>query len=216
MAVFIFFGILGAIFLPALLATLIADLTLWKIIGLVAVAILIGGFVVVEDSDAFQTLYYRWTLPPLPPDETAFIAVADELRKLRAESAPRADRDAALHQTEAKLCALPAVVDNWVGKVEQMYRVSRGESASLTIGIWPHLIVRTAFFPDSTGTLIRTGSPDFALVSSLRQGDVVRFSGRIIGHAGACPGDPPIDQNEKLRDPEFLLRFENVTRQAGH
>ena len=70
--------------LPALLATLIADLTVWKIVGLVAVAILIGGFVLVEDSDAFQTLYYRWALPPLPPDETAFIAAADKLRTLRA------------------------------------------------------------------------------------------------------------------------------------
>jgi hypothetical protein len=216
MGVLLVAGILGVILLPALLATLIADLTLWKIVGLVALAMLVGGYFFVEDSDAFQTLYYRWTLSPFPPDETAFIAVADELRALRAESATRTDRDVALRQAEAKLCALPAFVDNWVGKVEQMYLVSRGESASLTIGIQPHLIVRTAFFPDSTGTLIRAGSPDFPLVSGLRQGDAVRFSGRIIGHAGACPGDPPIDQNEKQRDPEFLLRFANVARQAAH
>jgi hypothetical protein len=216
MGVLLIAGILGAILLPALLATLIADLTMWKVVGLVAVAMLVGGYFFVDDSDAFQTFYYRWTLPAFPPEETAFIAVADELRTLRAESASQADRDAALRQTEAKLCALPDAVDNWVGKVEQMYRVSRGESASLTIGIWPHLIVRTAFFPDSTGTLIRAGSPDFALVSGLRQGDVVRFSGRIIDHSGACPGDPPIDQNEKLRDPEFLFRFANVARQAAH
>ena len=210
MGVFIFLGIMGTLLVPTLLSTMIADLTLWRVILLLAVVMLVGGYFFVDNSAAVQRFYWKWTLPPFPPDETSFIAVAGELRALRVESATRTDGDAALRQTEAKLCALPDVADNWVGRVEQVYLVNSGEGASLTIGIWPHLVVRTAFFPDSTGTLIRPGSPAFAEVTGLRQGDVVRFSGSIVGHAGACPRDPPMDQNEKLRDPEFLLRFAHV------
>jgi hypothetical protein len=215
MSVLIIVGVLAAFMLAALLAAMIADLTWWKCIVLVAAAVLVGGYFVVEDSDTFHRLYWRWSLPAFPPDETSFIAVADQLRGLRREAAAGSENAAALRQTEARLCALPMVAENWIGRVDQMFSVSTGEGVSLAIDIWPYLVVRTAFFPDHTGTLIRAGSPLFAPVSSLRQGDVVRFSGRIVGHSGACPDDPPVDENEKLRDPEFLLRFAQVAKAAG-
>ncbi|HVC62134.1 MAG TPA: hypothetical protein VND19_17440 [Acetobacteraceae bacterium] len=208
--------IMAAILGPLLLLAWIAYFRRWRFITLLAVAVLFGGYHVVESSDAFQRLYWRWTLPTLPPDETAFIAAADELHALRTEPATRNGRAAALRRTEARLCALPVVADDWVGRVAQMYLTSSGHGASLMIGIWPHLVVRTAFFPDDTGTLIRAGSPVFARVVSLRSGDVVRFSGRIVGHAGACPADPPVDRNEKLRDPEILFRFAQVEKRPAH
>lgn len=216
MGVFIFLGIMGSLLVGTLLTSMIADLTWWMIVALLAVVLLIGGYFVIDNSDSFQTVYWRWRLPAFPPDETAFIAVAGELRALRVELATGADRDVALRETEARLCALPVVASNWIGRVEQRYSVNSGEGASLTIGISPHVVVRTAFFPDNTGTLIRIGSPLFAPVNGLEQGDVVRFSGTIVGHAGACPNDPPIDANEKLRDPEFLLRFAQVAKDAAH
>jgi hypothetical protein len=216
MAALFFLEIMGAIFGPILLASMIADLTQWKIIMLVSVVILIALYFAIGNSDTYQTLRWRWSMPPLPPAETAFIGVADDLRGARVAAAADARKDAALQQTQSRLCALPNVVDNWVGRVEQRFLVNSRDGASLTIGIWPHLVVRTAFFPDSTGTLIRPGSPLFAQVNELRQGDLVRFSGRIVGHEGACPDDPPVDPNEKLRDPEFLLRFAQVVPLSGH
>jgi hypothetical protein len=216
MGVYIFLGIMLTLLVPSLLISLVADLTWWKITLLVAVVLLVGGYFFVSDSETFQTLYWRWAVPAVPRDETAFIGVADELRALRAEAASSTDQQVALRQTDARLCALPTDVDNWVGRVEQRYSLSTGEGASLTIGIWPRLVVRTALFADNTGTLIRAGTPLFATVSDLRTGDVVRFSGHIVGHDGACPDDPAIAPNEKLRDPEFLLRFEKVTKEAAH
>ena len=216
MGLLIIVGVLVAFMLAALLAAMIADLTWWKGIVLLAAAVLAGGYFVVEDSDTFHRLYWRWSLPAFPPDETSFIAVAEQLRALRRETAAGSVNAAALRQTEARLCALPVVADNWIGRVDERFAVSAGEGVSLAIEISPYLVVRTAFFPDHTGTLIRAGSLLFASVSALRQGDVVRFSGRIVGHAGACPDDPPVDENEKLRDPEFLLRFAQVAKAAGH
>jgi hypothetical protein len=211
-AIVLLLGFLGAILLPILLASMIADLTPMKVIALLTVFLLIGGYFIVRDSDAFQTLYWQWSLPSFPPDETAFTAAAEELRELRMASVTHADRGAALRQVEARLCALPAVIDDWAGRVEQRYLISSGEGASLTIGITPHLEVRTAFFPDNTGTLIHQGTPLFAQANELEQGDLVRFSGRLVGHAGACPDDPPIDPNEQLRDPEFLVQFSHVAK----
>ena len=138
-----------------------------------------------------------------------------QLRVLRVAAATSPGHDAALREAEARLCALPAVVNNWAGRVEQRYSVSSGEGASLAIGISPHLVLRTAFFQDSTGTLIHQGTPLFVQVNELEQGDVVRFSGSFVGHAGVCPDDPPTEENEKLRDPEFIVRFNQVAKATG-
>jgi hypothetical protein len=208
-------GFLGAIVIPVLLASIIADLTPTKVIVLLTMSVLIGGYFIVGNSDDFQTLYWQWTLPSFPPDETAFAAAADNVRVLRVAAATSPGHDAALREAEARLCALPAVVDNWAGRVEQRYSVSSGEGASLAIGISPHLVLRTAFFQDSTGTLIHQGTPLFVQVNELEQGDVVRFSGSFVGHAGVCPNDPPTEENEKLRDPEFIVRFNQVAKAAG-
>lgn len=212
MALIFLAGFLGSLFLPVLLASMIADLTPIKVITLLTLTTLIGGYFIVGNSDTFQALYWRWTLPSFPPDETAFAGAAEELQALRLAPAANTGHDAALREAEARLCALPTVVDNWAGRVEQRYQISSGEGASLTIGIAPHLVVRTAFVPDDTGTLIRAGTPLFAQANELEQGDYVRFSGRLVGHAGACPNDPATDQYEKLRDPEFLLRFTQVAK----
>jgi hypothetical protein len=202
--------ILGAILGPLLLVALVSYLRARRAILLLAAAILAGGYYVVDSSDAFQTRYWRWTLPAFPPDETAFIVAGDELHALRVEPLTQAGRAAVLCQAEARLCALPVVARNWVGRVEQTMLTGSGDGASLVVRIWPNLSVRTALFPDNSGTLIRAGSPVFDQVAGLRAGDVVRFSGTIVGHAGACPGDSPIDRNEELRDPEFLFRFVDV------
>ncbi|HEY6430723.1 MAG TPA: hypothetical protein VIZ17_01980 [Acetobacteraceae bacterium] len=187
-----------------------------KVILLLAAVILVGGYYVVDSSDFFQKLYWRWTLPGFPPDETAFIAAADELHALRVEPLEQAGRAAALHQAEARLCALPVVAHDWVGRVGQTLLTGSGDGASLVVRIWPTLSVRTAFFPDNSGTLIRTGSAMFAPATGLHPGDIVRFGGTIVGRAGACPGDPPIDRNEELRDPEFLFRFADVAEDHAH
>jgi len=211
-----FAAIMAAVLLPVMLAGFLMDATRRGVFALLLVAALFAGYFVFNSSDTLQAIYWTWTMPTYPPDETAFTAVADELRVLRVKRPSDADYEAALRQVEARVCALPGEANNWVGQVQQRYLISSGDGASLAIGISPHLVVRTAFFPDKTGTLIRAGTPLFAPANELEQGDVVRFSGTLVGHAGACPGDPPAEPNEKLRDPEFLLRFTQVAKTADH
>lgn len=211
MGVIMFAAIILGMLGPVLLASLIADMT-WLRAGVLAVlGLLVACYFVVGNSETFQGLYWKWTLPASPAAEAAFVAAASELYAQRLESG--AGNTTELRQAEARLCALPDVADNWVGRVTQVFLNNSGAGASLTVAFWPHIFVRTAFFPDSTGTLIREGTPLFAQVKDLQPGDVVRFSGRIVGHAGACPGDPPVDRNEELRDPEFLFNFARVARE---
>lgn len=207
---------MAVLLVPILLASFLVDITKRKAIVAVALVVLVGGYFVVDNSDEFQEFYWRWSLPAFPPDETAFIAVANELRALRVDPATDARHEAALRQVEARFCALPVEADNWVGQVGQMFLTSSGDGASLAISIWPYLVVRTALFPDDTETLIRAASPVFPQVSGLRQGDVVRFSGRIVGRAGACPNDLPIAPNERLLDPEFIVRLAAVAKEAAY
>jgi len=211
----VLFGIVaGAIILPVLLASMIADLTRLQLILLVVAAALVCAYFVIDDSEAFQRQYWRWTQPTPPADESAFIAAADDLRRQRAD-AGGAITDK-LRQSETRLCALPTVASNWVGQVNQIYQSNSGHEASLAVEIWPHLLVRTALFADSSDTLIRAPSPVLAAAAALHPGDLVRFDGRVVGRAGACPGDPPVDRNERLRDPEFLFNFTRIMPASPH
>jgi hypothetical protein len=205
---------LGLIALP-LAAAMIADLTWRQVVVLSTAAMLLAGYIVVRNSDTFQTMYWRWTMPEAPASETAFITAAEKLHALRVRDPGGSNDLAALRQAEATLCALPSTVAGWNGRVEQAYLTDSNQGESLAVAIWPHIVVRTALFPDATGTLIPADTPAFGQVHGLRPGDAVRFDGRIVGHAGACPGDPPINRNEKLRDPEFLLAFSKV-EPVGH
>jgi hypothetical protein len=204
-------GLVGALLvIPGALIAIIADFTWRGGLLLAAAALLAGGYYFIAYSETFHSLYWQWALATAPPDEKAFIAAAEQLQALRLEPASTTSNALALGQAESRLCALPTNVDDWVGRVTQVYENSSSGGTVLTVSIWPHLVVRTAFYPDQTGTLINAGSPVFAQASNLRQRDVVRFSGRIIGHDGACPGDPQVDRNEMLRDPEFLFVFTQV------
>ena len=207
----IFGGMLG----PLLVAAMITDLTRNQVIMLAVVALVIAGYIASEHSDAMQALYWRWTMPAQPPAETAFIKAAVALRVAREKLVSNPANARGLREAETTLCALPATADDWVGRVEQTYLNNSGEGASLVVTIWPRVVVRSAFFADNTDTLIRAGSPLFPEVTTLRSGDTVHFSGQILGHSGACPGDPPVDRNEKLRDPEFLVRYTALKKQDG-
>jgi len=204
-------GILG----PVLFASLIADLTRRQIILLTTAACLVVGYFVAENSEIFDRLYWQWTVPAAPPAETAFIAAAENLHARRVAYADGKTSLPEVHRAETAICALPTAAVNWVGRITQKYLSDTGRSESLSVAIHPHVIVRTALFPDESHTLIPVDSHVFAGISHLESGDVVRFDGRIVGHAGACPGDPPIDNADKLRDPEFLFAFSQVSPATG-
>lgn len=198
-----------------LLAAMIADMTWRKVIVLGTAMVLIAGYFVVRDSEAFQVAYWKWGLPTVPPDEATFIAAARDVRALRLQPPATPGDAAALHHAESRLCALPADVRNWVGRVDGHYLDNAGDGMTLEVTIWPHVVIRTALFPDASGTLISAGSPMFAVAKALKGDDVVRFSGHLAGRAGACPNDP-VDPNEMLSDPEFLFAFSKVEKPAGY
>jgi hypothetical protein len=208
-------GVMMGMLIPVVVSAALADLTMRKVLVIIAVLLLTTSGLTIYNTTVFQELYWSWGLPPVPVDEAAFVTMADQLHAARI--APAGDQAAggALQQVAARLCAAPNQVTGWVGRVEHMYPSANGDHASLAIRIAIHVVVRTALFPDTTDTVVRSGTPLFATVSELREGEVVRFAGDLVGHTGACPGDPPTDPNEALRDPEFLFRFASVTPVAG-
>lgn len=203
------------ILLPPLIGVLIADLTWGQVAALACAGLLIGGYFTVRDSDAFQSYEWRWTVPPPPPAEAAFIAAAEKLHAVRLAYAKGKAGAPALHQAEAAICRLPPAAKHWVGRITQTYTTDSGRSVSLSVAIRPHVLVRTAFFPDDTHTLIPVHTQPFTALQAAKPGQVVRFDGRVVGHAGACPGEPPIAAVDKLRNPEFLFAFSRLTPAGG-
>ena len=191
---------------PPLLVAIIADMTRARLTLLVSLTVAVVGYFLITNTATFQALDWKWTLPAPPAAETAFIAAADKLHTLRLNHAS----GAVLHDAKARLCAQTAVASGWVGRVVEKYLDDAGNAATLAVIIWPHVTLRTAWFPDDTNTLVRAGSPLFVTVDHLHGGETVRFSGRIMGHDGACHPDPPANRDALTRDPEFLFTFSRV------
>lgn len=206
MAPLIIVGALLGILVPVLLASVIADLTRRKIIALIVLVAVGGSAIAIWSSDAFQRRYWHWMLPKMPAAQSDFIALAQRLRDLREHTDARTISPP-LREVESELCALPVNVEDWVGRVAHVYQNASGDAASVAIQIAPHLTLSTALFAGPSGTLIKTTSPLFATVRQLQERQIVRFGGTLVGHAGACPDEPPINPNERQRDPEFLFRF---------
>lgn len=103
---------------------------------------------------------------------------------------------------------------NWVGKVKTLDATSDGFGV-LVIEVEDGVTVGTtnnAISDVSSETLIRQTSPLFAQVSTLSEGQWVMFSGSFLtGTSGDCFSEMSMSLAGKLRSPEFVFRFSEVS-----
>lgn len=102
----------------------------------------------------------------------------------------------------------------WVGRVESLDATSDGfgvlvlEMANgVTVGTYNNALSDMA-----TETLIRQTSPLFSQVSALSEGQWVTFSGSfLLGNSGDCFYEKSMSLAGKVRNPEFLFRFAEIS-----
>jgi hypothetical protein len=61
-------------------------------------------------------------------------------------------------------------------------------------------------------TLIEPNSPVFNAMGVLRNGDWVRFSGRLIPDSTDCVREPSLTIRGTMTSPEFIFRFDDIRR----
>ncbi len=154
--------------------------------------------------------------PAIPSDEAKFIAAnvaaqsaARSAANEMAKGGVRADRKAAICQ------ALPGLsVRSWVGRIDTLSSNSDGKGV-LGISLGSGVGVKTwnnSLSDIGDNTLIQPGSALFRIVSGMKKGDTVVFSGSFIQSDIDCVKEGSLTLSGSMSEPEFLFRFNSAAR----
>lgn len=108
-----------------------------------------------------------------------------------------------------KLKGDPKKIKDWVGTIEHLITTGDG-NAAISIALSENLTITTQFadwLDHQDHTLIPQTSPIYTKLADMKEGDMVRFSGRLK-HA--------MDATEagRMVDPNFLFVFSDITKIA--
>ena len=150
----------------------------------------------------------------LPKDEAAFIAAAQNgQQSYNATSSDFAQGASRPARKQAICRALPSpVVSGWVGKLETLTTNGDGKGV-ISIEISPDVHLKTwnnDLSDIGDRTLIDPGSTVYRAMSSLRPGQMVRFSGRLVASETDCYQESSITLRGSMTAPEFLIRFDQI------
>ncbi len=106
------------------------------------------------------------------------------------------------------------MVREWVGQVTTRSTNNEGRGV-LVVSIGPNVSVKTwnnSLSDIGDKTLIEPGSAVFNAMGSLRNGDWVRFSGRLFSDSTDCVREPSMTIRGTMTSPEFIFRFDSIQR----
>jgi hypothetical protein len=158
--------------------------------------------------------------PAWPPDEVAFIKAAQDGRDaFQVAHTDLAKGDARGARTVAICGILQATqgnVANWVGQITLLAAANNGAGVlgitiaeQVSVGTWPNPLSDV-----QDRTLIAQGSPVFAMLQSVKLGDVVLFSGQFVPDPRNkdCARDMNSTYADKLLNPAFAFQFTAVIK----
>jgi hypothetical protein len=150
-----------------------------------------------------------------PAIETAFVAAVSEAREHYRAAANDMAKGGARVARKAAIChsLTQLAVTNWVGKIYTLSSNSDGNGV-VEIVIGPDVYVKTwnnALSDIGDHTLIPAQSPLFQVLSAMKTGDTVKFSGTFLRGDADCIKEPSLTQDGSMTEPEFLMRFSSAS-----
>jgi hypothetical protein len=188
--------------------------------GFIGVAICLGLIGMIFIDKPKDTAAAVHTTAPTPPPTTkpqlqgpdfqmAFMAVIDSSRAKYQATDNELTRSALVTDRFSqfeKLKGDPRKITNWVGQLRTIGTSGDGK-AWVTISLGPNLtfVTSNADIIDTEHTLIPQSSAIYKKLESMKPGDPVKFSGRLMR---------PINLTEagKMVDPRFLFAFTDITK----
>ncbi len=151
----------------------------------------------------------------MPPAQVALIESVESARRQYAAGANDMAKGAARPARAQSICrALSGLmVDDWVGRVKILSTNSDGKGV-LGVEIGTKINVKTwnnALSDVADRTLIEPSTQLFSYASSLRQGQIVRFSGTFFRSETDCIEESSISLSGSIREPDFVFRFNSVS-----
>lgn len=186
----------------------------YKAVGIlvaVAAAIYIFGSDNTKKVNPYQEVYDAG-----PAKERSFLSVVTKAQ----ESAKSAENDMQIGGIKASrdsaLCDVigDRSADGWVGIVSNVTSNSDGKGV-LEIEIANNVTLKTwnnDFSDSGYDTLIEQSSQIFEAASSLKEGDVIIFSGSFADGGKECIKEASLSLRGKVLEPEYIFKFSNISK----
>lgn len=151
----------------------------------------------------------------MPPAQVALIESVESARRQYAAGANDMAKGAARPARAQSICRTLSglMVDDWVGRVKILSTNSDGKGV-LGVEIGTKINVKTwnnALSDIADRTLIEPSTQLFSYASSLRKGQIVRFSGTFFRSETDCIEESSISLSGSIREPDFVFRFTSVS-----
>jgi hypothetical protein len=151
----------------------------------------------------------------MPEEEKALIDAVERARRDYASGSNDMKKGAARWARSQSICeAVPdRQAHQWIGRVSNISSDSTGRGV-LSITIAPGVQIKTwdiSLFNDSYQTLIEPSSKLFQQASSLSVGQSVQFSGAFLPSDDDCILEASVTLGGSVREPEFIMRFSEVS-----
>jgi len=149
--------------------------------------------------------------------EEMFISVVQEAtQRYKSAENDMAKGGVRAWRKEAICRLLPSLaVDSWNGEIYSLSSNSEGKGV-VEIMIAPNIYMKTwnnSLSDSHDHTLIDPNSRVFQVLSGMKKGDHIRFSGSFSPSEADCVGEPSLTQNGSMSEPEFIFQFSAVSAQ---
>ncbi|WP_147330347.1 MULTISPECIES: lysozyme inhibitor LprI family protein [unclassified Duganella] len=151
-----------------------------------------------------------------PQDEAAFIDAVGRAQAAQSNAQNDMQRGGIKADRDAAICKLLAsgTIQGWTGRVSKVDANSDGKGV-FAVEIAPNIILKTwnnDLSDISDRTLMEPGSQVFKAASRMQTNASVRISGNFFaGSENDCIKEGSLTLRGKLKDPEFIFRFDTVS-----
>lgn len=152
--------------------------------------------------------------------QTVFLATIEEARQ-KFDGAPTdiAKEEVHVWRKDAICKLLPSrTIANWIGKIALLSRDSGGRGiVEVLIGSDVHVRTWNNWLSDmGDNTLIEPESEVSKMLSGMKEGDEVQFSGTFLTSTIDCIQEGSLTQSASMSKPGFLMRFSSISLADSH
>lgn len=182
------------------------------LLGAAALAILANVALSEKSSDGGAVSLASTSLQP--EAQKSVVAAVEQARQIYRSATNDLQKGSARATRSKAICAALSsfTASGWVGRVATLSSNSDGKGV-LGIEIGPKIYVTTwnnevSDFQDKT--LLDPGSGVFRTASTLKQGQLVMFSGDFRPASPDCIRESSVTLDGSIRSPEFIMRFKQL------
>jgi hypothetical protein len=181
-------------------------------VGCGAAALLIGALAGGSDKSASNPA----PALPVPSDQARFISAVVAARTAYKSAPNELAAGGIRNSRQQAICS--ALMDQsapgWVGKIRKLTSNGDGKGV-ISVELAPDIHVSTwnnALSDIGDHTLIDPNSSMFKSLSTMKVGDVVKFSGRFSPSKTDCVGEQSVTLAGSMTDPAFTMRFTSISK----